>query len=170
MKKGCFSIALMLALIIGCATMEPMSVREEKYGKNPPVIHKIYASPEFSRHENWKIYLKGSDPDGDLKSVVAVSTRGDISPMVSKMELPEGNRKEFSGYLLWHPGNLAQDFMKGEFTIQLQDMAGHYSNELKVSFTLISSAVQRPPSSGEFEDKQIGIIMSEFKDIPGHKM
>ncbi|KPK89516.1 MAG: hypothetical protein AMJ94_11895, partial [Deltaproteobacteria bacterium SM23_61] len=64
-----------MALILpaaGCAMMMDMQAREKTFGKAAPVITASFASPELSPGDTWKVYLKASDPDGDMESIVAV--------------------------------------------------------------------------------------------------
>ena len=62
---------VILLLTVGCAPMMSFEEREKTYGKEASVITETYASKQMNPGDTWKVYLKASDPDGDLESIVA---------------------------------------------------------------------------------------------------
>ncbi|MCX5911855.1 MAG: hypothetical protein NTV04_07985, partial [Deltaproteobacteria bacterium] len=71
MKNGIVAGMVVLLLTVGCATMMSFEEREKLYGKEAPVITETYASKQMSPGDTWKVYLKASDPNGDMESIVA---------------------------------------------------------------------------------------------------
>jgi hypothetical protein len=59
-----------LFFFAGCAVFESLEVKEQKYGKSAPVIERSFAAQAMKKGDTWKIYLKASDPDGDMKTIV----------------------------------------------------------------------------------------------------
>jgi hypothetical protein len=53
-------LALVLALPLNTEVLAA-------YGPNAPVLEETYADNMISSNDIWHIYLKGSDPDGDLR-------------------------------------------------------------------------------------------------------
>jgi uncharacterized protein YdbL (DUF1318 family) len=65
-----------------------------------PVITSHYASSDLRPGDTWKIYLKASDPDGDMKNIVATVKQAGVGVHpVGLTRIQEGNRKEPSGYV-----------------------------------------------------------------------
>ena len=158
-----------LLLITGCAHFESMEGKEQKYGKAAPAIDQYFASAVMKQGENWKIYLKASDPDGDMNTIFSYldsgSRRGSSAP--SLVRLKDEDRKEFSGYLYWYPGPQAEPFSEFVMTIQIQDKAGHYSLPISLAVSLRPSGRQEVPPEGAFKERDLGPIMIEVKPVGG---
>jgi uncharacterized protein YceK len=71
MKNRIVTAMVVLLLTVGCATMMSFEEREKTYGKEASVITGSYASKQMKPGDTWKVYLKASDPDGDMESIVA---------------------------------------------------------------------------------------------------
>ncbi len=154
-----------LFLIAGCATFESAEVREQRYGKAAPVIDQYFASPTMRPGDTWKVYVKASDPDGDMKRIVTylgVGSRGADSP-AAFTRLREENRMEFSGYLYWFPGLDVGYSGPYVMIIQVEDRAGHYSAPVSVTLNFKPSGRQESPPAGVFQEKEIGPIMISIK-------
>ena len=118
---------LWLFLLAGCATFESAEVREQRYGKAAPAIDQYFASPTMRPGDTWKVYLKASDPDGDMKRIVTYlgpGSRGaDASAAFTRLR--EEDRREFSGYLYWFPGPDVGYSGQYVMIIQVEDRADH---------------------------------------------
>ncbi len=106
--------------------------REKMYGKAVPVITEAFASKELIPGETWKVYLKASDPDGDIQYIDAVVYQpgwGDYP--ISRTKMREENGKEVDGFIYLFtlvPGGYEfENFYTYRLTVQVQDKAGHYS-------------------------------------------
>jgi len=92
---------MLLALMAAnCATFMGGEERERTDGKAVPVITESFASKEALPGSTWKVYLKASDPDGDMQYIVAVVYQpewGDYP--VSHTRIPKGDGKELNGYV-----------------------------------------------------------------------
>jgi hypothetical protein len=83
-----------------CALFMNAQQRQEMYGRAAPVITESFASKECLPGDTWKIYLKASDPDGDIHYVVSVVYQpgwGDYP--VSRTKMPESSGRELNGYV-----------------------------------------------------------------------
>ena len=101
---------VVLLLTVGCATMMSFEEREKLYGKEAPVITETYASKQMNPGDTWKVYLKASDPDGDMESIVAtVQMVGSGTHPVSFTRIRDGNRRELSGYVFLSTSNPSGD-------------------------------------------------------------
>jgi len=144
--------------------MEPLAVREEKYGKASPVITQSFAAKEMDWQDTWKIYLEASDADGDMKTIIIMLGKKEgVGSEITWTRIKERDRREFSGYLYWYPGPNAQYFMYGFLTVQIEDMAGHYSNVLSFPIEFKRGVRQVAPPRDNFQEKELGPVMINLK-------
>lgn len=54
-----------LFLFAECAACESLEEKEQKYGKEPPVIEQSCASKAMRKDDTWRISLRAFDPDGE---------------------------------------------------------------------------------------------------------
>jgi hypothetical protein len=169
MKKILFQVVLLsLALgAFGCTGLEPIETREAIYGKASPLIHKSYAATQIWPGDTWKVYLIASDPDGDMKNLVCTIDQPGVGVYpVSLTRIAEGHRKEISGYL--HLNTMSFEsltFVTLNLTVQVQDMAGHYSQPAAFSLLLSPYGQQEPPPPGVFQEVNLGPIMIRLRTI-----
>ena len=161
MNKIYWRGVLALFLLAGCAACESLEQKEEKYGKAPPVIEQSFAPKAMEKGDTWKIYLKASDPDGDMKTILAYFEGGAIvgTTAVSSTQIKEKDRREMSGYLYWYPGLALDVFQEVVMIIQVQDMAGHFSNPVSLPLRIQPSGSQELPPEGAFQEKELGPVM-----------
>ena len=166
---GSLLMALVLALPPG------VSVGAEKAeGKAAPAITASFAASEITPGATWRIYLKASDPDGDMRYIVAtVKQAGAGVYPVSFTRIREENRKELSGYVYLNTlsgSNYTSLLYYGlTLTIWVQDRAGNFSNPVEVPLTFGSRAeAQAPPPAGAYEDRDLGPIMVPLQAISAH--
>jgi hypothetical protein len=160
-------------LIQGCQVVDQRTRQEleKAYGPNPPKVEACFASREVAPRDTWKIYLKGSDPDGDM-TFIQVSMwvpGGFLNPVRLAVGPSSGSR--VSGYLALHTGDLpfsAMRFGGSELTvyISLEDRAGHVSERASLSGTVILGARREEPPAGRFEEVHLGTIPVQFMQAP----
>ena len=97
-NKFWIGLAVLGFMAMSCAAMTMTG--EEKYGKSVPVITGAFASKELIPGHTWKVYLKASDPDGDMQYIVSnVYQPGWGDYPLSRTRIREENRKELDGYI-----------------------------------------------------------------------
>ena len=135
-----------------------------------PVITQSYASKEIRPGETWKIYLNASDPNGDMKNILAVVYQPGVGQYpASIIRIKEQNQKELSGYIYlwtanpWHP----MDYVNLSVTVQIQDKTGNFSEPVGFLLALAARASQEAPPQGLFKEQDLGPIAVKLKTIDG---
>jgi len=161
MNKKFLGGVVALLLFTGCTAFESLEVKELKYGKAPPVIEQSFASKAMKKGDTWRIYLKASDPDGDMKTIVAYLRVGGMggTTTVSHTRIKEDGRQKIDGYLYWYPGFDSYGVPEMVMTIQIQDMAGHFSIPVSLPLVMELSGSQESPPQGVFQEKELGPVM-----------
>lgn len=145
---------------------------EKVYGPNPPRIEAQFGSPEVAPRATWKIYLSGSDPDGDITFIqVSMWVPGGFLNSV-RLAVDPSYSRTLSGYLALYTGDLPSSVLRfggSELTVYLalEDRAGHVSQRVSVTGTVILGARQQEPASGKFQDVFLGTIPVQFMQAPG---
>jgi hypothetical protein len=169
MKKVSFWIVLfgLAAGAFGCIGLEPIAKRETLYGKASPVIHKSYGASQIWPGESWKVYLIASDPDGDMKNILCTIDQPGVGTYpVSMIRIAEGRKNELSGFIFLNTQSLEDlTFVTLTLTVQVQDMAGHYSQPATFPLLLTGTGQQEPPQPGAFQEANLGPIMIRLRTI-----
>ncbi|MBM4333135.1 MAG: hypothetical protein FJ117_18275 [Deltaproteobacteria bacterium] len=167
MNRRVIIIAGLVFLLVGCAALSPMEVREEKYGKSIPVITQSFASKELRPGDTWKVYLNATDPDGDMKNIYAMIEQPGMGTYpLSITRIKEGNRQDLAGYVYLNTvGVQGLDFVNLTLTVQIEDKAGHFSQPAVFPLSFNFGVKQQTPSPGIFPEKDLGPIMIKLRAI-----
>jgi hypothetical protein len=169
MKKILFQVLLSsLALgAYGCIGLDPIEKREAIYGKVSPIIHQSYAATQVWPGDTWKIYLIASDPDGDMKNIVCTLDQPGVGNYPASItRIAEGRQKELSGFVYLNTQSFESlTFVTLNLTVQVQDMAGHYSQPAVFPLLLTPSGQQEPPPPGVFQEENLGPILIRLRTI-----
>jgi hypothetical protein len=165
MDKKIISVVALLFLTMGCAALAPLEVKEEKYGKAVPVITQSFASKQLRPGDTWKVYLKASDPDGDMKNIYAtIEQPGMATYPISITRIKEGGGKDLSGYVYLNTvGVQGMNFVTITLTVEIQDKAGHFSQPAVFPLSFHGGSKQQIPSPGTFQEKDLGPIMINLR-------
>ena len=166
MRKGWFIVSFLLIFLAGCMAQEPLRVREEKFGKNTPVIVKSFAAKEIRPGETWKVYLEAKDEDGDMENIITIIEQPGVGTYpVSFTRIKAEDRKELSGYIHLFTAHISSLLNLTNLTlrIQIQDKAGHYSEPVIFPLALNTRYKQEPPPKDTFKEKDLGPIMIRLR-------
>jgi hypothetical protein len=172
-RPHAFTFFCLIIAGAGCATpekkMEGLPSRSAKLPQAAPVITQFFSSPQIAPGKVWKVYLKASDADGDMKEFVCtVHQPGMGTYPVSITGIKEKYRGELSGYLY-----LVIPFLDGldnvgiEVTIQIRDRAGQFSQPVKLPLYRGYLAKEEAPPPGVFQENDLGPIMVELRTVGG---
>ena len=130
-----------------------------------PVISSHFASSDLRPGDTWKIYLKASDSDGDMRYIVATVKQAGVGVYpVSLTRIREENRKELSGYVYLNTmggsSYSSLTFFGLTLTLWVQDRAGNFSDPVEVPLTFGSRMeAQAAPPTGAYQDQDLGPVM-----------
>lgn len=117
-----------------------LPAREGPVGdKHSPVVEAITAQKEIGEGSLWKIYVRASDPDGDLDKIhVTFSQPGGGSYSPDLLIQKEMTNKLNGFILIWArlQGGGATGDIYGDVDIRVEDRAGNMSQPKTLEFTL----------------------------------
>jgi hypothetical protein len=160
----------------GCANVERKGGEAGSPAAQPiqaakaiPVINQSYASPQIAPGKNWKVYLKASDADGDMETIVSTVHQPGVGTYpVSSTRIKENDRKELSGYVyLFIPHLDGLDNVGITITIQIRDRAGQVSQPGKFPLSIGFLSPQESPPPGVFQENDLGPILVDLRTIGG---
>jgi hypothetical protein len=134
-----------------------------------PVITRTFASREISPGETWKIYLRATDPEGEMKAIYATVDQPGRGPQAAgPIPIPEDQRRELSGFLYLNTsGHQGLAFLNLTLTVEIRNRTGHFSQPVSFPLTLNPRAVQKIPPIGAFQERELGPIMASLEPGTG---
>lgn len=144
-------LALSLALF-GCFP------KPQTAGGGPPVIDGYFASPHVQSGQDWKVYVKAHDPDGDMW-LIDWEFEGPGLPLhQSRGQLSKRMQKEFNGYFYLRTTGLSTFNIK--VTMWLTDKGNRSSQ--KIVMRLKQSMEKAEPVPAGFEQNRLLAIPYGF--------
>ena len=165
MFKKLSIMGIVFFVAMGSAFLAPLEVKGEKEGKSVPIITQSFASPTIRPGETWKVYLKASDPDGNMKNLFATVFQYGSGPYpISITRIKADERKDLSGYFYLNTGNdYSLNFANLIITLEIQDKAGHFSAPVVFPLAFNAASRQQTPPQGVFQEKDLGPIMVNLR-------
>ncbi len=126
--------------------------------KHRPVIEAIAAQNEIRDGAVWKIYVRASDPDGDLDKIYVTFSQsgGEITNSL----LPQKKTANLNGYILvWarlEGTNRQTSTVDAELEIRVEDRAGNMSDSKNLEFVVGDFKKEdrfRPPAAFNAKNK-----------------
>ena len=157
-----------LGLAIGYAPLQAGGAQGDLTGKEVPmIISGSFASKELIPGDTWKVYLKASDSDGEMRYIVSeVYQPGWGDYPISRTRIRAENRRELDGYIYLNtlvPGGYAfLNFYTFRVTVQIQDKAGNFSKPVEFPVTFNARAIQDQPPAGVFKENDLGPILVQL--------
>jgi hypothetical protein len=169
MLKKMVPLLTLLFLVVSCASLE-MNQRKQQATSTPPVITQAYAAPQMRTGGAWKIYLNASDPNGSMQYIVATLVQpgrgGGYPPSFTRIK--NKGQQQLSGYIYLNTANNVQQSMNFTnliVTLQVKDRNGNMSNPVSFPLHFQMSALQEPPTSGVFEEENLGPVMIQIRPL-----
>ncbi len=142
------------------------SVPREAEAAAGPVINNSFATPELVPGETWKIYIKASSSDANMKYLYAtVEQAGGTGYPMSTTRIKASDQKELSGflYLETQSAGSSMDAVKLKIVVHIRDDKGHLSDPVIFPLTFKSRGSLKAPPAGLFLEKEIGPIMIRLR-------
>ncbi len=165
-----FTITAAFFLLAGCALFLSQKELDDRYGPNPPVIEAVYVADYMSPPELPRVYVRASDPDGDMKAInYEIEPAGPHQVSYGSVFVNGKGGRELSGYL-WvqerYQGGFAHLRSRGfRGTLRVEDKAGHQSGPVSFIIRAYAAgprAAERPPELARFEEIALGPIQYEL--------
>lgn len=137
------------------------------YGHNAPRLEAAYAAEALGPGDIWEVFIKGTDPDGDLQFIhLWIDIPGAPTTPIRLM-VDKNQRNALSGYLFLNSlefgGRLSDLFgIPFQLWVTLEDRAGHRSETVELPFSFYFGAKQSTPPEGVFEKRFLGRIPGIF--------
>ena len=161
MMKKVVQAVLVLLMLPGCAAYQHPGDTTDT--GQPPVILATYAPAVIRPGAVWRVYLKATDADGDMKDIAAVMWQtgvGFYSTDITRIK--KGDAKEVAGYLYLNtpadPTLLSDQFT---LTLLVRDRQGNKSEPVEVRFHFDYVEPEKLPESWQpvAENRLGGILI-----------
>ena len=133
-----------------------------------PVVAQSFAAPDLAPGETWKIYLRATSPDANMKYIFAsIQQAGVMAYPLSITRLKGENQKDLSGYLILTTVSAGRplDFVTLKLTINIRDDKGRFSEPVEFPLTFNPRASAKTPPEGVFQEKDLGPIMISLRPV-----
>ena len=152
MRKGILLAAAMLVLM-----GSSMAFAQDK----TPVLQEVWAPSEINFGDLLKVYVRATDPDGDMRWIVVSAGRGTQPAGATEIRLTKPYRAEVNGYLFWDSHKAASENTSGMAWIAIEDWKGNESATKSVAVKVVPKGAkeQKPPAG--FKEVAIGPIVIE---------
>jgi hypothetical protein len=171
MNRKTLALFVAIVLAMGWAMFQPEAAQTAAEGKTPPVIVQSFASKELRPGDVWKVYLKASDPEGQMKYIFAtVSQPGANAYPVSIIRIKGENQKELSGYIYLNTAPAAHvNFFNLTLTLSVSIKGtGGFSQSADFPLSFEAKAAQEAPPDGVFKEQNLGPISVTLQTVsPG---
>jgi hypothetical protein len=130
---GSFVVFVAVLVLGGCApvVMQPSEpLQAQAVGPiHSPRIDDGFAVSSLWGGETWRIYLRGSDPDGDMKHLWVVITQLGVRSDTEIVPLVGPDRAEFSGFLTLNTPSWIRTWENVRVEVRIRDQAGNLSEK-----------------------------------------
>ena len=170
MNKKTLALFVAVVLVAGGAMFEPRTAQPAVEGEKGPVILQSFASKELRPGDVWKVYLKASDPEGEMKYIFAtVSQPGANTYPLSIIRIKGENQKELSGYIYLNTAPAAQaNFFNLTLTLSVSIKGtGGFSQPAVFPLSFEARPTPEAPPDGVFKEQKLGPISVSLQTVSG---
>jgi hypothetical protein len=132
-------------------------------------LEKVWVSPEVNRGDLLKVYIKASDPEGDMKWIMVGAGRGKgqgaLSSSSTRLRIED--QKDLNGYVFWDTGQAPSTGASGRLEITIVDRKGNESETLSLPVKIVAMGAKSQSAPEEFKEKEIGPIMIDARSMGG---
>lgn len=153
MRKGILLGLALVLMVLGTAV--------DSRAQGGPVLEKIWAPATVNIGTVLKIYIKATDPEGDMRWVIVSATRGTGQATGAvPIRLSKEMRKDLNGYVYFDTRG-AMPGAAGTIFVQIEDWKGNETEtkSLPVKLETKGAKVEKPPA--DFKEVAIGPVMMQ---------
>jgi hypothetical protein len=166
------TLVLFVAVVLatGWAMFEPRTAQTALGGETPPVIVQSFAPKQLRPGDVWKVYLKASDSEGQMKYILAtVSQPGTNAYPISMIRIKKENQKELSGYIYLNTAPAAQaSFFNLTLTLSVSIKGtGGFSQSAVFPLAFEARPAKEAPPDGVFREQNLGPISVTLQTVSG---
>ena len=156
--------SILLGLVLGLMVL---GAAMESSAQGGPVLEKAWVPAEVNYKGLLKIYIKASDPEGDMRWVVVTGGRG-TNPMASvPIRLSKEMGKELNGYVYWDTRGTANQNASGTVWVLIEDRKGNESQTLSFPVKIVAKGAKAEKPPADFKETAIGPVMIDLRAIMG---
>ena len=149
---------IVFGLVLGLMVLGSAMVSSAQEG---PKVEKVWAPAEFNFGSLLKIYVKASDPTGDMRWLVVTAGGGGITKPVgaAPIRLKKGAGKDLNGYVYWDSSRAFQKSGTATVEIIVEDMKGNESAPMSVTIKMVTKGANAEKPPADFQEVEIAPIM-----------
>ncbi len=148
---------IVAGLVVGLMVLGSAMVSIAQEG---PKLEKIWAPAEINSGDLLKIYLKASDPTGDMKFLLVTAGGAGITKPVGfvMIRLKKGIGKDLNGYVYWDSSR--STVKEGSTTVEIivEDRKGNESEAKSVNIKMVTRGAKEEKPPADFQEVEIGPI------------
>lgn len=162
MVKKALILGVLSVLILGCSGVQWGPKRAQQDVGSPPVIVDHYAAQVIRVGDNWRIFLRGRDPDADMKYIAAELYQAGVGYYRVNFIFLEGpDQGEFAGYLVL-PFPVDSSFFDDRFSMRVlvRDQKDNRSEAITLPLRIGHWTYEELPEKWEeVANTRLGIII-----------
>jgi hypothetical protein len=166
-------VSVAFLMLTGCAPVAMMPVeapQPQAVGPaHAPVIEDGFAVSSLWGGETWRVFLRGSDPDGDMSHLWVVVTQVGKHTDTEIIPLKGRNQQEFSGYLTLDTPAWIRTWDAVRVEVRIRDRAGNLSEKVTLEAQIGFPTRERLPSEwASAAQYHLGVLFFQFQDDNGN--
>jgi hypothetical protein len=158
MRKGILLGLALVLMVLGTAV--------DSRAQGGPVLEKIWAPAEVDYGKLLKVYIKASDPEGDMRWVTVAGGRGEKPTGAVPIRISKEARKDLNGFVYWDTRKAASHNTSGTVFITIEDWKGNESETKSVAVKIVPKGAKAEKPPADFQEKEIGPIMMDTLQRP----
>jgi hypothetical protein len=160
-------------LLSGCAPVTRMPAEDPQPQAvglaHAPRIEDGFAVSSLWGGETWRVFLRGSDPDGDMSHLWVVVTQLGKHTDTEIVPLRGRDQEEFSGFLTLNTPSWIRSWDYVRVEVRIRDRAGNLSDkatfEAQIGFPTRESV---PSEWASATQHHLGVLFFQFQDDNGN--
>ena len=151
MRKSIMMVLVLGLMVLGFAAMSS--------AQGGPKIEKVWAPAEVNYGSVLKVYIKATDPEGDMRWVVVSAGKGDKPTGSVPIRLGKDMKKDLNGFVYYDTLRAPQKNVSGTAYIMIEDQKGNESEVMKVAVKVVAQGAKAEKPPADFQEVAIGPVL-----------